>query len=162
MSELLKAIEFVKHAAGKSDVRYYLNGIHVKQGNGVLQLTATDGHRLARAALRGPDYETPIDRIITNEGVKLALTLLKSNLPFDLNTLPEHTGHAYPDADRVIPRETAATETLSINAKYLAEACAAAAKLAPLGIKLEMNGPSSMIVGRVGDDAMFLIMPVKL
>ncbi len=46
-----KLIEQTSFSMANQDVRYYLNGLLLERGNGVLRAVATDGHRLAMSEL---------------------------------------------------------------------------------------------------------------
>ena len=53
---LARALELTRHAVGKDEVRYYLNGVFLgEDAAGDLVFVATDGHRLARVSLPMPD-----------------------------------------------------------------------------------------------------------
>lgn len=40
----IRQLQAARHAAAKSDIRYYLNGIHVEAGKGVTRVVSTNGH----------------------------------------------------------------------------------------------------------------------
>lgn len=167
-TQLQSAFEFVSHAAAKSDVRYYLNGVHIKSdGKGTLTLTATDGHRLAQITV---DCDCPeLERIITNESVKLAIASLKAGIMPALLELPE-TGGIYPDVDRVIPKEPVSADSIGLNAKYVQQGMAAALKVANKkysGVRLDMNGNNGCIKFSIANEwldspAIIVIMPMRL
>jgi DNA polymerase-3 subunit beta len=120
--DLIRAIKSVKYAAAHQDVRYYLNGVSFKVSSDFLQLTSTDGHRLA-------DCKISIDNIDNfNANVILATptindiqTIMEDNpgevtLSFSSNHLivnvEETTVIAklidgkFPDCERVIPSDS--------------------------------------------------------
>jgi DNA polymerase-3 subunit beta len=49
---LRRALSLVQYAMAQQDIRYYLNGLLMVVEDGALKLVATDGHRLAFAALK--------------------------------------------------------------------------------------------------------------
>lgn len=60
---LYMALQTVKHAMPKNDIRKYLNGIHLKREGEALAVTTTDGHRIAQCAVTvdaGNDFELTI------------------------------------------------------------------------------------------------------
>jgi len=50
-NKLRKLIEHTSFSMANQDVRYYLNGLLIERGNGLLRAVATDGHRLAMSEL---------------------------------------------------------------------------------------------------------------
>lgn len=54
-SALDDVLASVDHAISTEDTRYYLNGVFVHRVAGQLMFAATDGHRLARVRIDGPD-----------------------------------------------------------------------------------------------------------
>lgn len=48
-----KILKFVAHAAGKKDVRYYLNGVRLEVTGDALTMCGTDGSRIAIAEITG-------------------------------------------------------------------------------------------------------------
>jgi len=54
--DFIESLRFAAHAAGKKDVRPYVNGVAFdRTGHSTLTLIGTDGHRLAHARLESPD-----------------------------------------------------------------------------------------------------------
>lgn len=117
-------------AMGKSDVRYYLNGLYLARDGGRLDMVATDGHRLAHHAL---DAAAEDDSLIIGPDALLQPVILPAETVITLAKLvdPKTDGHIdiacsertaaigigstllhsklvdgrYPDWTRVIPRD---------------------------------------------------------
>lgn len=73
---LFTALQTTKHAAGKKDVRDYLNGVQLLMVGGLLTVTASDGHRIAQCELpdcAGADF----DVILRNSSLPTVLASLK-------------------------------------------------------------------------------------
>lgn len=145
--------------AATKDVRYYLNGIHLKRDpRSGTRLSATDGHAMIRVtdtAQRGDDWETivPLDLI----KAVIASKCKEFDLTQDGTTLTAswHGGSAsaaaidgrFPDCDMIIQHvdEPSLTPT-SISPALLAKL----AKLptnANTGVTLSLNAESSGIFG---------------
>ena len=77
---LKNAIEKTAFAMAQQDVRYYLNGMLVEIGDGLLRTVATDGHRLA---LCDTDFQSKIKEnqsvIVPRKGVMELVRLLGSD-----------------------------------------------------------------------------------
>ena len=118
---LRSLIERTHFAMAQQDVRYYLNGLLLEVGPGVLRLVATDGHRLAFQEL-----QTEVDAvearqvIVPRKGVLELLRLLADNdaevsIRLSANHIRVTMGDIrftsklidgkFPDYQRVIPRE---------------------------------------------------------
>lgn len=82
---LYMALQTVKHAMPKNDVRNYLNGVHLKREGEALAVTATDGHRITQCAVTvdaGNDFEL----IICAKKLPQILAFIKCNAePVKLN-----------------------------------------------------------------------------
>lgn len=119
--DLLRLIDQVRYAAASSDVRYYLNGIHLDFRRGAkIVATATDGHRLARAELALDDArEIDRDLILPVAAVDAIRKIIQVDGPITLTlwdrAIRINSDHAtiscklidgkYPQSDRVIPRD---------------------------------------------------------
>ena len=72
---LRRLLSLVQYAMAQQDIRYYLNGLLMVVEDGSLKLVATDGHRLAYAALKLgaqlPRQEVIVPRKTVLELVKL-------------------------------------------------------------------------------------------
>jgi DNA polymerase-3 subunit beta len=135
---LLRALTRVRFAAGKADVRYYLNGVHVQIDQGSLLTVASDGHRIAvcETALDGDEARTTVvgngqfgDKcfmILPNGGVDEIMLLLKGargDVQMMVSkscaeVIADETSFAtkliegtYPPWQRVVPRDYCASFT---------------------------------------------------
>ncbi|HVJ25856.1 MAG TPA: DNA polymerase III subunit beta, partial [Burkholderiales bacterium] len=72
---LRRLLSLVQYAMAQQDIRYYLNGLLMVVEEGSLKLVATDGHRLAYAALK-LDGELPRQEVIVPRKTVLELTKL--------------------------------------------------------------------------------------
>jgi DNA polymerase-3 subunit beta len=72
---LRKLLGLVQYSMAQQDIRYYLNGLLLLIEGGQLRLVATDGHRLAHAAV-GLDAELPRQEVIVPRKTVLELTKL--------------------------------------------------------------------------------------
>lgn len=61
MVKLGAVLKSLLKVAGKKDLRYYLNGVHIYRDPGALVMEATDGHRLMRVKCVNPDVYTGFD-----------------------------------------------------------------------------------------------------
>lgn len=91
-------------AAGKKDIRYYLNGIHVNSRH----IVGTDGHRLHAIAHGGDWPHDPVT--IPREVVELAVKAKTLELTLTTEALGaisyKPIDGTYPDYMRVIPTQT--------------------------------------------------------
>ncbi len=72
---LRKLLSLVQYAMAQQDIRYYLNGLLMVVEDGQLKLVATDGHRLAYAAMR-VDAPLPRQEVIVPRKTVLELAKL--------------------------------------------------------------------------------------
>ena len=107
-------------AMAQQDVRFFLNGMLLEIGEGVVRAVATDGHRLALNSLEVPEAKTEKQVILPRKGV-LELQRLLQEVDGDvvLTIGSNHLGAAtdefalttklldgkFPDYERVIPRD---------------------------------------------------------
>lgn len=63
-SAMADALAMVEHAISTEETRYYLNGVYLHPDGLELRLAATDGHRLARRTLDGPDGAASFPAVI--------------------------------------------------------------------------------------------------
>jgi DNA polymerase-3 subunit beta len=137
-------------------VRFYLNGVHLRAEGDRLTLTATDGHRLARAwaALAEP-VRDPLEAILHRTPVlDLARHLRNSERPLTLTLSEKHWGvqlatatlssrlidGKYPDADRVIPRQLDQTAALPVaDLRRAIEACGILSNEQYKGVRFEFS-----------------------
>lgn len=99
--------------AGKNDIRYYFNGVHVYRNDNSLVMEATDGHRLMRVKCVNPDVYTAFnvgtDVVIERStleralkmGVDMELRISDTQVTYGGVELSTHDCE-YPDTDIVI------------------------------------------------------------
>jgi DNA polymerase III subunit beta len=75
---LRKLLGLVQYAMAQQDIRYYLNGLLMVVEDRQLKLVATDGHRLAYAAM-GIDMDVPRQEVIVPRKTVLELAKLLSD-----------------------------------------------------------------------------------
>jgi DNA polymerase-3 subunit beta len=118
---LRSLIERAHFAMAQQDVRYYLNGLLLEVGPGVLRLVATDGHRLAFQELRTEVSAAETRQVIVpRKGVMELLRLLADSdaevllmlganhirvTMDDIRFTSKLIDGKFPDYQRVIPRE---------------------------------------------------------
>ena len=79
-NQLLRLIESTGFAMAQQDVRYYLNGLMLEPGAGLLRAVATDGHRLALCDLAADVGEGESQQVIVpRKGVQELQRLLEQN-----------------------------------------------------------------------------------
>lgn len=154
--DFITAVKFASHAAGKQDVRYYLNGVLFRFINDTLILVGCDGHRIAEVRIDLPvDLDLHGDYIIDNDSIKTLLAAMKTKRSDesvieiaetdDLQLTVHGNGQTvvlkaidgkFPDYARNLPgKDTEGAPELGINAVYLAEAAAALKPLANRGYR---------------------------
>ncbi|MCI2234045.1 hypothetical protein MKK42_18285 [Escherichia coli] len=160
----------------KNDVRYYLNGICFMPDG---RVAATDGHRAMIASKHANKLTDNVIVSVSKSPTKrydYAVLDTKTKMvtyhdAFDVlvgaGICSEIDGR-FPDVDRVIPKETAPTEQIGFNAKYLADV----EKLAKLfnpefeAVLFDLNGNSNAAVANVsaptGETAKIIVMPMRL
>ena len=179
---------FAKHAA-KHDVRYYIRGIHFKNG----EMVATDGNRLA--TLTSPEIKS-ISKAL--DGCTIATTarnldalaemlsqqIAETEVSFDKETgilttkwnsyrldsvVPQGTDFdvKYPDYRRVIPSDIkAGFKIFAYNAKYVVDACSLVSAVHTKLETLHMDSAKhSTAIVRIDENemkGMIIIMPVKM
>lgn len=107
-------ISSVLHASAERDVRYYLNGVHVRSsGDGKVTAEASDGHRAARqsAAIDGTQA---FEAIVPREAAKVISSLGNCSAVFapnqatfsgnEITVVTKLTDGRFPDLDRVFPK----------------------------------------------------------
>lgn len=110
-------------AAGKKDVRYYLNGVHVNSQH----IVGTDGHRLHAIAHGGDWPHDPVT--IPSDVVELAVkakTLELTLTPQSLGAISyKPLDGRYPDYQRVLPAPTGVVTSeryIDVNPEYWRDA----------------------------------------
>lgn len=160
----------------KNDVRYYLNGICFMPDG---RVAATDGHR----AMIASKHENKLkDNAIVSVSKSPTKRYAYALLDTKTGIVTYHDEHEimvgagicseingrFPDIDRVIPKQTAPTEQIGFNAKYLADV----EKLAKLfnqkyeAVLFELNGNSGAAVASIsaptGETAKVIVMPMRI
>lgn len=170
---LTAALNAIKHAMPKNDVRLYMNGIRFEcNGTDRVRLVATDGHRIAVAdVLVADNTEAPTEPwaftmcqsmlvpVLANLKVAGMTTELKVG---SVDALPvRHLEGNYPNVDmmfsKVRPNDAhMMTQPLLINAKYMQQGCDAMGKLVTLG-----KGKGTVVVTNT-DAMLILIEPYRI
>lgn len=165
-ADFIAALKMVSHAAALKEIRYYLNGVFLEWDGILLSVVGADGHRMAVAQLNYGEklLDKPVCVIIPTAQVKLLLSAPKTVGDVALAFPEQHKAEItmagqvfaiqgaegrFPDWRRVGP-ESAQTSiadspvtAIGFNAVYVAEACAALAKVANRkyqGVKLILRG----------------------
>lgn len=167
----LKAVMF---SAAKNDVRYYLNGVMVRNG----EMAATNGHLLL--LIKSEKIKSDGEYIIDNDTLKMILTAhkgIKGDSPVEVVDSMTTTGSSkisitpvdgkFPDVNRVIPQEPSG-EIAHFNAEYLLACQKANGEF--LGgkypfVKLQHNGQAGAKFESEDEDGNKLIgvvMPVRI
>jgi DNA polymerase-3 subunit beta len=139
---LRKLLGLVQYAMAQQDIRYYLNGLLMVVEDRQLKLVATDGHRLAYAAM-GLDMDLPRQEVIVPRKTVLELAKLLSDEEEEVHIELSSTQAAFsfgnvelvsklidgrfPDYKRVIP--TQHKNRLSVDRDALRQALQRAAIL---------------------------------
>lgn len=170
---LTAALNAIKHAMPKNDVRLYMNGIRFEcNGTDRVRLVATDGHRIAVIDVLDADKaEAPTEPwaftmcqsmlvpVLANLKVAGMTTELKVG---SVDALPvRHLEGNYPNVDmmfsKVRPNDAhMMTQPLLINAKYMQQGCDAMGKLVTLG-----KGKGAVVVTNT-DAMLILIEPYRI
>jgi DNA polymerase III subunit beta len=116
--ELRRVLSLVQYAMAQQDIRYYLNGLLMVVEEGTLKLVATDGHRLAFAALK-LGAELPRQEVIvprktvlelakllgeSDDPVKIELSATQAAFSFgSVDLVSKLIDGKFPDYTRVIP-----------------------------------------------------------
>ena len=145
-------LKAVMMAAAKKDVRYYLNGVMVRNG----ELVATNGHMALMTKSDG--IKSDGEYIIDNDTLKMIVTVhkgIKGDNPVEVIDSMTTTGNSkisitpvdgkFPDVNRVIPQETSG-EIAHFNYEYLLACQKANCEFLDrkcVYIKLQHNGQSA-------------------
>lgn len=167
----LKAVMF---SAAKNDVRYYLNGVMVRNG----EMAATNGHMLL--LIKSEKIKSDGEYIIDNDTLKMIVTShkgIKGDNRIEVIDGVVTTGKSkvdiipvdghFPDVNRVIPQEPSG-EIAHFNAEYLLACQKANEKF--LGrkyahIKLQHNGQAGAKFeseDKDGNKLIGVVMPVRI
>lgn len=167
-------LKAVMLAAAKKDIRYYLNGVMVRNG----EIAATNGHMVL--LIRSESIKSDDEYIIDNDTLKMIVTVhkgIKGDNRVEVINGMTVTGNSgiqitpvdgkFPDANQVIPQETSG-EIAHFNAEYLL-ACQKANEeflgRKNVYIKLQHNGQYGAKLELEDDDGNRLIgvvMPVRI
>jgi DNA polymerase III subunit beta len=117
---LRRLLGLVQYAMAQQDIRYYLNGLLVVVEDRQLKLVATDGHRLAFAAL-GLDADLPrqevivprktvleLSKLLTDSGDEVKIELSSAQAAFSFGSIElvsKLVDGKFPDYTRVIPTQ---------------------------------------------------------
>ena len=184
-SILRKQLKAMSRLAATSDIRYYLNGLHVVQNNRGTYIEATNGHMLGRLLIDETPIENPCSVILPLESVKsLAATGKKGkeNLCYTVDGVKvrvitstsetmifQALEGTFPDCDRVVPTLTSDSglEPSTYNPEYI-QAFADCAndlrghKANGITVQIKQRGNDSGIVN-IDSDSLFIgiIMPMR-
>jgi len=184
-SILRKQIKAMSRFAPKSDIRYYLNGLHVVQDNRGTYIEATNGHMLGRLLIDETPVANPCSVILPLESVKtLAATGKKGKEtvcftvdgvkisavnPQGETMIFQAVEGKFPDCDRVVPKLTgdSGLEPSTYNPEYI-QAFADCAndlrghKTTGISVQIKQRGNDSGIVN-IDSDSLFVgvIMPIR-
>src|ERR671922_211735 len=115
---LRRLLSLVQYAMAQQDIRYYLNGLLMVVEDGALKLVATDGHRLAFAALKLgaglPRQEVIVPRKTvlelgklladSEEPVRIEIAATQASFSFgSIDLVSKLIDGKFPDYTRVIP-----------------------------------------------------------
>ena len=150
---IIKVVKALLVFAARGDVRYYLNGVHVRrEGAGVL-MEATDGHRLLRVWLNDNlGFATPdVDLILNREQLDIAVKVYKdlrfSGLMVN-DVMVETIDGRFPDVPRVLGREPREKAT-GVGLGLLSTSVKALSLLSPFGVHEVKQVSKSSILGQI-------------
>ena len=184
-SILRKQLKGMSRIAAKSDIRYYLNGLHVVQDNRGTYIEATNGHMLGRLLIDETPIANPCSVILPLDSVKsLAATGKKGNesLCFTVDGVkvtvinPDSSSMVFqaiegkfPDCDRVVPSvvSDSGLEPSTYNPEYIQAFydCAndlRGHKSTGISVQIKQRGNDSGIVN-IDSEPLFvgIIMPMR-
>ena len=142
--ELKRLIELTHFAMAHQDVRYYLNGLLLDIGDGIMRAVATDGHRLAIAEMAVDTGDASRQVIVPRKGISELLRLLGSGdqevsievgsnaiqikLP-EVRLTSKLIDGKFPDYRRVVPKEDSADKVITVDRELLRQSLARASIL---------------------------------
>lgn len=159
---LARLLSTCRHAISTEQTRYYLNGIALQARSGSLVAVATDGHRLAKTSLPIDCAGMP-DIIIPAPMVSAMIAACKTTPPVRVEILDTHIrltagdivvtskliDGAFPDYERVIPRDFETNAEVQSSDLANAVKCAMVAAPKPLQpIKMEIDTGRLTVTGR--------------
>ena len=142
--ELKHLIELTHFAMAHQDVRYYLNGLLLDIGDGMLRAVATDGHRLAIADMPVPGLDAVRQVIVPRKGISELLRLLgggEDEVRIDVGSnairitlsgvrlTSKLIDGKFPDYRRVVPTEEISDKQVVVDRELLRQALARASIL---------------------------------
>jgi DNA polymerase-3 subunit beta len=183
-SILRKQLKAMSRIAAKSDIRYYLNGLHVVQDNRGTYIEATNGHMLGRLLIDETPNANPCSVILPLDSVKtLAATGKKGREtvcftvdgvkisainPQGETMIFQAIEGKFPDCDRVVPTLTSDSglEPSTYNPEYIAAFYDCAKDLGSsckgITVQIKQRGNDSGIVN-IDSEPLFvgIIMPMR-
>lgn len=162
--DFLSALIFMYHAIAKNDLRVFTNGLRMEFRDGVCDMTATDGIKVAKMSL-----VLPVEKKMENDDVLVSRSSIDKMIKMfpvarddepditiqdhqegiiiksskGLTIVPELIDGTQPDMVGIIPQgKLKAISSININPKILKETCAAFDKIAPTndGVLIESFG----------------------
>ena len=119
-NSLKRLIDRTSFAMAQQDVRYFLNGMLIELGRGVVRTVATDGHRLAMSSFEVDDADEDIQQVIMpRKGVlelqrllaevegEVPITIVSNHFcaeSSEFTLTSKLIDGRFPDYDRVIPK----------------------------------------------------------
>ena len=184
-SILRKQLKAMSRLAATSDIRYYLNGLHVVQNNRGTYIEATNGHMLGRLLIDETPVANPCSVILPLDSVKtLSATGKKGGEtvcftvdgvkisainPQGETMIFQAVEGKFPDCDRVVPTVTSDSglEPSTYNPEYIQAFydCAndlRGHKSTGISVQIKQRGNDSGIVN-IDSDSLFvgIIMPIR-
>jgi DNA polymerase-3 subunit beta len=154
--QLHRLLDSTGFAMAQQDVRYYLNGLMLESGDGLLRAVATDGHRLALCDLATDVGEADnqqvivprkgvqeLQRLLEQNDADLAIEIGSNHIRITTNELrftSKLIDGRFPDYQRVIPKDL--DKRLLINRELLRQALARTSILSNekyRGIRLDIS-----------------------
>ncbi len=142
--QLRRLLELTHFAMAHQDVRYYLNGLLLDIGEGLLRAVATDGHRLAIAEIPVQTGDAARQVIVPRKGISELLRLLGNGdeeviievgsnaiqiaLP-EVRLTSKLIDGKFPDYRRVVPKGEDNDKTVVVDRERVRQALARAAIL---------------------------------
>ncbi len=142
--ELRRLLELTHFAMAHQDVRYYLNGLLLDIGEGLLRAVATDGHRLAIAEIPVQTGDAARQVIVPRKGISELLRLLGNGdeeviievgsnaiqiaLP-EVRLTSKLIDGKFPDYRRVVPKGEDSDKTVVVDRELVRQALTRAAIL---------------------------------
>lgn len=178
-------LKAMSRLAATSDIRYYLNGLHVVQNNRGTYIEATNGHMLGRLLIDETPIANPCSVILPLESVKsLAATGKKGREtvcftvdgvkitvinPDSTSMVFQRVEGTFPDCDRVVPSvvSDSGIEPSTYNPDYIAAFADCANDLrghksTGISVQIKQRGNDSGIVN-IDSEPLFvgIIMPMR-